>query len=463
MPNAPTILVVDDDRAVCASLRLLLGRAGFGVSLLYHPRELEGAFAKTAPDLVVLDMNFTVSTTGRAGLEALREIRRLAPRVPVILVTGWATVQLAVEGMKLGAVDFLAKPWDNKQLLGSVRAQLALRSTERDAGADAGADAGQAAGFEAIVGDSDAMRRVLDVARRVADTDAGVLITGESGTGKEVLAEALHLASARAEAPFAAMNLGGVPEALFESELFGHRAGAFTDARADRRGRIAEAEGGTLFLDEVGDTPAAAQVKLLRVLQERRYEVLGDSRARPFDARVICATHRDLPAMVAAGTFREDLFYRINLVQLHLPPLRERGRDVVALAGHFLRTATRKHGRGAGLRLSPKLADYLLTLQLPGNVRQLGNLVERAVLLHRDADGPELTVDEVSAQLTGRDARASAAALDEMTLAELEETAVRRALARHPGHGQVAAAARDLGISRTALYRRMERYGLGET
>lgn len=451
--SVPHLLLIDDDRAVTASLRLLLGRNGFRVSVLHHPRDIEevllsrtSGFAKTAYDLVLLDMNFAITTTGKAGLDALDLIKELAPKLPVILITGWATVQLAVEGMKRGAADFIAKPWDNKQLLGSIRAQLALKQPTAALGG------GGPKGFEQVIGASAVMRERIALAERVAPTDASVLLTGESGTGKEVFAEAIHMASPRADMPFVAVNLGGVPEALFESELFGHKAGAFTDARADRKGRIAEAEAGTLFLDEIGDTPASAQVKLLRVLQERTYAVLGESRPRAMDVRIICATHRDLPALVADGRFREDLFYRINLIEIKLPPLRDRGDDVTVLAKAFLQSAAEKYQRPV-LRLSPKLPDYLRTLQLMGNVRQLRNLMERCALLYDD----ELTPERLSAQLTGGPRRASAADVDDMTLEELERTAVQRAMDRNGG--QVAGAARDLGITRASLYRRLEKYG----
>ena len=348
--------------------------------------------------------------------------------------------------MKRGAADFIAKPWDNKQLLGSIRAQLALRQPT------ATPMASGPKGFEQVIGASAVMQERIALAERVAPTDANVLLTGESGTGKEVFAEAIHAASPRADKPFVAVNLGGVPEALFESELFGHKAGAFTDARADRKGRIAEAEGGTLFLDEIGDAPASAQVKLLRVLQERTYAVLGESRPRRMDVRVICATHRDLPALVADGRFREDLFYRVNLIEVELPALRARGNDVVVLAEAFLQRAADTFQRPP-LRLSPKLPDYLRTLQLPGNVRQLRNLMERCALLYDD----ELTPERLSAQLSGAAARNPAADVDDMTLEELERTAIQRAMDRN--EGQVAGAARDLGITRASLYRRLEKYG----
>ena len=296
------------------------------------------------PDAVLLDLNFTIETSGRGGMKLLRELLAAHPELPVIQMTGWATVQLAVEGMKAGARDFIAKPWDNYELLNAIQTQLSK------GGAAAGAPRQQGKGplmhsqtinnsFGSITGTSLALKQVIEQARRVAPTQASVLITGESGTGKELIAEAIHAASKRAAGPFVAVNLGGVPEGLFESELFGHKAGAFTDARTDRKGRFELAAGGTLFLDEVGDLAPAAQVKLLRVLQERQYERLGESKPRPTDVRILSATSRNLDAMVAAGTFREDLLYRINLIHLHLPALRERPEDIAPLAEHFLASA----------------------------------------------------------------------------------------------------------------------------
>ncbi len=440
------ILLIDDDRAICASLSLLLQRAGYGVRAIHHPRDLETAFAKTDFALVILDMNFTVTTTGKAGLDTLQFIKRLSPKLPVILVTGWATVQLAVEGMKLGASDFIAKPWDNKALLASVRTALALR--QPTAGPSE-----RSSGFAALTGASTRFLQAAELAQRVAPTDASVLLTGESGTGKEVFAEAIHAASPRANGPFVAVNLGGVPESLFESELFGHKAGAFTDAKLDRQGRFALAEGGTLFLDEIGDLPFASQVKLLRVLQERTYEVLGESRTRRTDVRIISATNKDLRAMIAAGTFREDLFYRVNLIELELPPLRERGRDVLLLAEQVLAKAAERYGR-APLSLKPDAKTWLLQHPWPGNVRQLRNVLERCALLSEGS----LSAKRLAEQSPGNAAPSLGATIDELTLEELERTAIERALARNDG--QIAGAARDLGITRSALYRRVEKWGL---
>ncbi|MEO0732790.1 MAG: sigma-54 dependent transcriptional regulator, partial [Bacteroidota bacterium] len=305
------ILIIDDDTTVATSLELLLKRAGYRVASVFRMDEALPAIKEHQPTLVLLDMNFTIDTSGKDGMGLLRRILAAYPRLPVIQMTGWATVQLAVEGMKAGARDFIAKPWDNRELLNAVAIQIdKLPPGFGHGGAAAGAGEGdQRAGevdtFSGIIGQSTALKTVLEQAKRVAATQASVLITGESGTGKELVAEAIHAASQRAAKPFVAVNLGGVPKGLFESELFGHKAGAFTDARADRKGRFELAEGGTLFLDEMGDLDPAAQVKLLRVLQERQYERLGDSRVRKTDVRIISATSRDLHSMVTAGTFRE--------------------------------------------------------------------------------------------------------------------------------------------------------------
>lgn len=458
------ILLVDDDRAICASLALLLQRAGYGVQMIHHPKDLDAAllartsgFAKTEYALIILDMNFTITTTGKAGLDTLKEIKRLSPKLPVILVTGWATVQLAVEGMKLGASDFIAKPWDNKHLLASVKTLLALdgHATKQPFNQNTNHPNHQTTKqpHKDLIGSSPRFLKAVELAQRVAPTDASVLLTGESGTGKEVFAEAIHASSPRAEKPFVAVNLGGIPESLFESELFGHKAGAFTDARTDRQGRFALAEGGTLFLDEIGDLPFASQVKLLRVLQEHTYEVLGESRPRKTDVRVISATNKDLRAMIAAGTFREDLFYRVNLIELELPPLRDRGRDVVTLARQVLAKAAQRYNR-LELVLSPDAETWLMQQVWPGNVRQLRNVLERCALLFEGS----LSAKQLDQQLGGNSAPALGATLDELTLEQLERTAIERALARN--EGQIAGAARDLGITRSALYRRVEKWGL---
>lgn len=433
---------------MCQSLELLFRRAGYAVCQAYGPGDALALVEQHEFSMVLLDMNFSIDTSGKQGMRLLGDLLALRPHLPVILMTGWATVQLAVAGMKAGARDFVAKPWDNKALLQSVKDILSLAASAVPAAAGKGA-------FDRIVTCAPVMAPVLATAERVAGTDASVLITGESGTGKELVAEAIHAASRRAAAPFVAVNLGGIPEGLFDSELFGHRAGAFTDAKADRKGRFALAEGGTLFLDEIGDLPLPHQVKLLRVLQERRYERLGESRSTATDVRIISATSRRLAELVAGGQFREDLLYRINLIQIHLPPLRERQGDIPFLAAHFLRQAAQRYGRDQ-LAFDAAALDWLAQQSFPGNVRQLQNTVERVAILcpadtieahflrqHYTADG---VVGSQELSFNGR------------TLADMEERMIRAALLRHGGH--ITHAAADLGLTRAALYRRLEKFNI---
>lgn len=443
----PKILIIDDDRSVCQSLKLLFRRKGYEVVCVNHPRNADAHLDSGEIDLVLLDMNFTISTTGKQGLDTLKKILDEYNKTPVILMTGWATVQLAVEGMKLGAHDFVAKPWDNLTLSNSVATALALRPLD-DSTSQTPTDA-----FDPIVTRDPAMRELLDTARRVASTTASVLITGESGTGKELIAQAIHDASPRSEESFVPVNLGGVPESLFESELFGHKAGAFTDAKADRKGRFELAEGGTLFLDEIGDLPLANQVKLLRVLQERRYSRLGESRERKADVRLLSATSRQLDVKVLDGTFREDLLYRINLIHLEVPPLRSRPGDIAPLASYFLRRAAQNYERGE-LSFTPAALDWLGQRSFPGNVRQLRNLVERVAILCQNAF---IDVKELELHASGR-AEARGTLPVGKTLAEMEEMLVRRALSRHDN--VITKAAAELGITRAALYRRLEKYGI---
>lgn len=455
------ILIIDDDPGVAASLELLLRRAGYRAQSVHRMDEALPAIRKFNPALVLLDMNFTIDTSGKDGMGLLRRILAAYPRLPVIQMTGWATVQLAVEGMKAGARDFIAKPWDNRELLNAVAIQVDKLPPGFGHGGAAAAGAGegnQGAGakdaFSGIIGESGALKTVLDQARRVAATQASVLITGESGTGKELVAEALHYASLRARKPFVAVNLGGVPKGLFESELFGHKAGAFTDARSDRQGRFELAEGGTLFLDEIGDLDLAAQVKLLRVLQERQYERLGESRPRKTDVRIISATSRDLLSMVAAGTFREDLLYRINLIHLHLPPLRERPEDIPLLAEHFLASARKRYDR-PGLKLGNPAVRWLRRQEFRGNVRQLQNLMERTAIL---APATVIQVEDLEQQTRPGAAATGGFAPSGTTLEEMEIRMIKAALGRNGN--EIAATARELGLTRAALYRRMEKYGV---
>lgn len=450
------ILIIDDDQAVQASLALLLREAGFIPRSAASPAEAERILAGEKADLILLDMNFSLETSGEEGLAALSSIRETYPSIPVILFTGWGTIHLAVEGMKRGARDFITKPWNNGYLLQSVRTALQLGepAPSRPSGRR---DLDQLFQFGHIVGEHPSLLDLLNTVSKVAPTDAPVLITGESGTGKELIAEAIHLNSRRNKNPFVKVNLGGISASLFESEMFGHLRGAFTDARSDRIGRFELAHKGTIFLDEIGDLDLSSQVKLLRVLQDRTFEPLGSSRSKTVDVRVVCATNRDLEDMVAQGQFREDLFYRINLITLRLPALRERPNDIPALVDFFVGNLKTIYQRPA-LRVSEQALAWLQGLSLPGNIRQLKNLAERTVLL---SSHDLLEIADFKKHLSPAAGGASSRSLPEvgaMTLEEMEMEMIRKALAYH--QNKFSEAARALGITRFALYRRLEKYGI---
>lgn len=436
------ILIADDDNAIRFSLSMLLERAGHEVKAVATPAEVMETVRAVAPRLVILDMNYTRGTTGDEGLTLLKQVRLFRPEVPVILITAWGTIPLAVEGIKAGAADFITKPWDNASLLQRVSTILDLADSNR---CDLNFDRSR------IIGRSEGLMRVLDTVRRVAPTDASVLIMGENGTGKELIAEALHANSRRAVAPFVKVNLGGIPRSLFESEMFGHRKGAFTGATADREGRFAMADKGTIFLDEIGELDSNSQVKMLRVLQEHSFEMLGDSRTRHVDVRVVSATNAPLAQMVAERTFREDLFYRINLITVTLPPLRERADDIPELARHFAAAFSRENH----LEQPDIAADAIRALQampFPGNIRELKNLVERTILV---SGRPTLHAEDFqSAAQQNTVAMHQAAA----NLGDMERHAVEDALARCGGN--LSRAAAILGISRQSLYRRMDKFDL---
>ena len=440
------ILIVDDDKSVRLSLSLLLRSAGHETVTAASPDEALEALRASKPDLAVMDMNFSTSiTSGQEGLELLRRFKVLAPDVPVILITAWGSIDLAVEGMRLGAFDFVTKPWQPPVMLRRVAPALALARTRRPAEGELRR--------EGIVGCSQGLEEVLRTVERVAPTEAPVLILGENGTGKELIARAIHANSRRASGPFVTVNLGGISRSLFESEMFGHIKGAFTGAVSSRKGRFELADGGTIFLDEIGELDAASQVKLLRVLQEHTFEALGDSATRRTDVRVVCATNADLQRMVAEGTFREDLFYRINLITLRLPALRQRLDDIPLLADWFAqqyaaRTSTRPR------RLTDAACRWLQTQPFPGNIRQLRNMVERAIIV---SDAPEIDVDTF-AGLAPDEAASSSETGASPRLGDMERTAVAEAIAAAGGNLSLAAA--SLGLSRQALYRRMEKYGL---
>ena len=433
------ILVVDDDKAIRLSLGMILRRAGYPTECVASPEEALAAVRRQAPSLIFMDMNYSARTTGEDGLELLRKVKILVPQTPVILITAWGSIPLAVEGMRLGAFDFITKPWNGAVLLRRVETALALNGVPENTAGE----------FDrcGIIGRSRRLTEILDTVARIAPTDASVLVTGENGTGKELIARAIHVNSRRAAAPLVKVNLGGISQSLFESEMFGHVKGAFTGAVDSRKGRFELADRGTIFLDEIGDLDLNCQVKLLRVLQEGTFEPLGDSRPRKVDVRVVSATNADLPARLGDRTFREDLFYRINAITLHLPPLRERREDIPLLARSF-----------AGEKdFAPEALELLARLPWPGNIRQLKNVVERAVLM---AHGPRISRTDIEeAGALRLDAASSRSALPQgLTLEELERNAILAALEKHSGNLSLAAA--ELGITRQSLYRRMEKYGI---
>ncbi|MDX2246023.1 MAG: sigma-54 dependent transcriptional regulator [Bacteroidia bacterium] len=448
MKNKRQILIIDDDRAVCASLELLFSRAGFNTVAASGPGEAIRTLEQMPPDLVVLDMNFSIDTSGKQGLELLREIKNIFPEIPVILLTGWGTLELAVAGMKAGARDFLTKPWDNIQLLGAVNTIFELGKPDEPQGM-------LHESFDRIVGKDLGLLQVLQVANRVSHTDASVLILGESGTGKELLAEAIHFASPRAKLPFIKVNLGGISTSLFESEMFGHKRGAFTGAVDERQGRFERADKGTIFLDEIGDLDTGSQVKLLRVLQEKTFEKLGSSQPRAVNVRVICATNHNLKERVAEGLFREDLFYRINLITLHLPALRDRPGDIPLLVDFYLKNLKEIYHL-PHLKITPAARNWLQEQRFPGNIRQLKNLVERTVLVaHSDRLDREDFARQYDDDLRG-ETTIVLPKVGEITLEELEKRMILQALEFH--RHNINRASRSLGITRSALYRRLLKY-----
>jgi DNA-binding NtrC family response regulator len=452
------ILIVDDDSSVTTSLALLLKQAGYPSHGVGSPADAIERIERGPVDLVLQDMNFSRETSGAEGLELLKAIKARRPDVPVILMTAWGSISLAVQGIKLGAADFITKPWTNPQLLQSVQTALGLAASARHADRVlTREELDSLHDFRPLIGRDPQFLKTLDVVGRVSATDASVLITGESGTGKELIAEAVHCNSHRRQAPFVKVNLGGISSTLFESEMFGHVKGAFTDARQDRKGRFEIAHGGTIFLDEIGDLDPSCQVKLLRVLQDRTYEVLGSSLSRTVDVRIVSATNRPLPEMIRSGDFREDLLYRLNLISIHLPPLRERPGDIPLLAGHFVRNVGPLYRRNA-LSVSEAALKWLQGLNWPGNVRQLRHLVERTVLMTaRDV----LEAEDFSLALEVQrheGEKEVLPAVGAMTLDEMEKAMIVKCL-KHYG-GNITNVAEALGLSRAALYRRFEKYGI---
>lgn len=447
------ILIVDDDIAVRTSLSLLLKNTGNEIVSADSPVQAFEVVKTQKPELIILDLNFSIGTSGKEGMDLLKKIRDFDAALPIILITGWASIELAVQGMKLGANDFINKPWNNDYVLQSVETLLQLNGKKAISRSRKELD--KKYNFKQIIGEDPGLLAILETIGRVASTNASILITGESGTGKELIAEAIHENSNRTNKPFVKVNLGGISSSLFESEMFGHVRGAFTDARFDRTGRFEMANKGTIFLDEIGDLEASSQVKLLRVLQDRTYEVLGSSRTKTVDTRVVCATNKNLNEMVALGLFREDLLYRINLITIHLPALRERASDIPLLVNFFINNMKEIYNR-PDLSISPAAMRWLQQLALPGNIRQLKNLVERTVLIsHKN----ELGIDEFQSQLNLsplRNEKVKLPGVGTMTLDQMEAEMVKQAMNFHKN--RITKAAASLGITRNALYRRLEKY-----
>ncbi|MBD5328647.1 MAG: sigma-54-dependent Fis family transcriptional regulator [Bacteroides sp.] len=442
------ILIIDDDPTVRMSLKLLLRRAGFSSEEASSPDEALSKARLESYSLILMDMNYSLSTTGEEGLELLMKMRIFQPDTPIILITAWGSIELAVEGMRAGAYDFITKPWDNRTLLQRIETALSLNA-ENNPIHEKRASAFDRGG---IIGSDPALIELLSTVERVAPTDASVLILGENGTGKEMIAQAIHANSRRSKNPFVMVNLGGIAQSLFESEMFGHAKGAFTGAIAARKGRFEMADKGTIFLDEIGDLDMSCQVKLLRVLQQHTFEPLGDSRSRKVDIRVVSATNADLPAMVEARTFREDLFYRLNLITLRMPPLRERASDIPELLNHFLSSSASAENREIP-EIEAETMEWLMRLPYPGNIRQLKNMAERALLV----GGKILTKkDFFTPGLSPENAFVAPAS----TLESREKRSIKEAL--DAAGGNMSRAARALGITRQALYRRIEKYGLNE-
>ena len=443
------ILVIDDDSAIRTSLSLLLKHAKHEVQAVATPKEAIAVVRSITPELILMDMNFSLTTSGDEGLILLKQVKIFCPDTPVILMTAWGSISLAVKGMQAGAQNFITKPWNNVVLMNEIETALALNNKPET-------DEKDKNHFDRshIIGKSKGLMDVLKTIERIAQTNASVLITGESGTGKELIAEAVHKNSPRAKKPFVKVNLGGISQSLFESEMFGHKKGAFTDASSDRVGRFELADKGTIFLDEIGDLDMSCQVKLLRVLQEQTFEVLGDSRPRKVDIRVVSATNADLSQMVKDHTFREDLFYRINLITVHLPALRERKEDIPLLVRHFAGQQCRSNGLPT-VDFTPEAMDYLQSLPYPGNIRELKNLVERTILV----SGKEtLDADDFKAQNHQPEEAVTIKGMEGLTLEETERQRILQAMEQYDNNvSQVAAA---LGVSRPALYRRLEKYNI---
>lgn len=448
----PRVLIADDQRDVLEALRLLLKGEPFEVETVTSPAAAIACLDKLDIDAVVIDLNYTRDTTsGKEGLDLLRAIRERDADLPVIVMTAWATIDVAVAAMREGASDFIEKPWDNNRLLSVLRTQVELgRAVRASRRLQAENDLLRSSDVK-FVAEASSMLPVMQLVSRVAASDANILITGEAGTGKGELARLIHARSNRKDSAFISVNMGGIADSIFESEMFGHVRGAFTDAKNDRIGRFELADGGTLFLDEVANIPLNQQGKLLRVLESGDYEPVGSSRTRHADVRVISATNGNLREMIANSAFRDDLLFRLNTVEIELPPLRERREDILPLATRFLENYKQKYGRELD-GFARDATQALLNYAWPGNVRELSHVVERAVLV-----GNDVQVQVKDLMLTRR-TDSGGNSLEQLTLDDAEQLLIRNALDRCDGN--VQAAAEQLGLSRSAMYRRMEKYGM---
>jgi DNA-binding NtrC family response regulator len=451
--DSSRVLIADDQPDVREALRLLLKSEGYEIQAVATPADLLSALETRDFDLVLMDLNYARDTTsGQEGLDLLARIQLMDGALPVVVMTAWGSVELAVEVMRRGAKDFIQKPWENARLLTIIRTQIELRQAlRRELRLEAENRLLRSESRPTLIAEAASMRPVLELIARVGPSDANVLITGEHGTGKEVVARTLHILSPRSIKPMVTVNAGGLSEGIFESELFGHVKGAFTDAKADRIGRFELAEGSTLFLDEIANVPMNLQAKLLRVLETGEMERVGSSRTRRVDVRIVAATNADVNVEVSAGRFRQDLLFRLNTIEIHLPPLRERREDIPLLGNHFLRTYAQRY-RKAVTGFEPVALQALTEHPWPGNIRELDHSVERAVLL---AQGNLVKASDLGLRTT---APGAVPRLEEMSLEEVERFLVQRTLARYDGN--VSQAAKALGLSRSGLYRRLQKYGL---
>jgi DNA-binding NtrC family response regulator len=448
----PRILIADDQQDVLEALRLFLKGEGFAIDAVTSPKAVLRAVEESDYDVVLMDLNYSRDTTsGQEGVDLLTEVHALDSTLPIVVMTAWSSVELVVETMQRGARDFVEKPWDNARLLSTLRTQVELGRALRDGR--------RLQTVNKLLGDerypkllaqSPAMQPILEMIERVGPADANVLITGENGTGKSLVAQALHGVSARTNRPMISVNVGGLPEGVFESELFGHVRGAFTDAKSDRVGRFELANSGTLFLDEIANVPIAQQSRLLRVIETGEFERVGSSNTKRADVRLISATNADLHAEVAAGRFREDLLFRINTIEIHVPPLRDRREDIPLLASSFLAQHAKRYRKSVDGFDDPAM-KLLIAHSWPGNVRELDHAVERAVLM---SSGSKIRSSDLGLRSGGEESRR----LEEMSLDEVEYFLIKKALARSDGN--VSKAADALGLSRSAMYRRLQRHGL---